>query len=75
MYLGLPLKLEKNHVMSVHGLLGERTKDNAHGRNIGIMGEIRVSLSFLPCYLSSNIYEKIATIDEDYVYTTQSIFT
>lgn len=75
MYLGLLLKLGKNLVMSVHGLLGERTKGNAHGGNIGIMGEICVSLCFLPCYFSSNIYVKTSTIDEDYVYMTQSMFT
>lgn len=45
MYLGLPLKLGKNHVMSIYGLLGERTKDNAHGGNIGNHGgDLRFSI-------------------------------
>lgn len=38
-------------------------------------GEFCVSLSFLPWYLPNNSYIKITTIDEDCVYTTQSMFT
>lgn len=52
-----------------------REHKNAHRRNIEIMGKLFVSLSFLPRYLANNVNIKISTINKDYVYMIQSMFT
>lgn len=73
--IGLQVQLEKNHVMSVRGLLGEGTQDNTKEGNTGIMGQLWVSLSFRPGYLPNNSYTKIATVDADRAYRTHSLYT
>lgn len=75
MSFGPPLKLEKNPFRSVHGLFEEGTQENAHRGNTEIMGELCVSLSFLPCYLANSINIKMSTRDEDYVDMIQSMGT
>lgn len=61
--------------MCVRGLLGEGTQDDTKGGNVGIRGELGVSLSFRPGYLPNNRFTTIATIDGDCAHRTQSMFT